>query len=525
VVTMPARRQHQIGYAESDQIGYAEANRRAWNYLARVHSSASAPWPEGTVDAYHAWVDEFGWLPWADISTVLLLCGAGGQQGPVFASLGMRVTIVDLSDQQLAIDRRVAARRGLEIETIRADAHDLSLLAGRNFDLVCQPVSTCYLPDPRRCYANVAQLLKPGGLYLSDHWNPAQIQLSMDQRWDGQAYRVAHPAGTGEPLRVTDPSTESGPDAMYFAHRLHDLLGGICDAGFVIERFAERGAADRAATPDSHEHLGAYLAPFYEVLARRVGVRDVISSGHRPARNGRADSRADGTTASSARTRQPALHPFDRRLLERRDLADRWHRQGFVLLRQAIVDQRLVARLERESRTQQPLAAESTWDSYALSDDETYISGGMNFHSAPPGRWLNWLHQHADLQTLLRKVTGVDGVAANSNIAYMYYNKSSYIDLHTDVPQCEATVLTAITGQVPPLVAYPRLRGLSPSQLLAVAKRSGGHPHGGVALPVPRGGLLIIDGRRLPHRRPALPPGTGPCGIAALCFAESSQAG
>src|SRR5919205_3843914 len=109
----------------------AEANRRAYDYLAHSNSSASSPWPQGTPAARRSWLDEFGWLPWEDLRSVLVLCGAGGQQAPAFASLGLQVTVVDISAEQLAIDRRIAARRGLDIECIRADVQDLSVLAGR----------------------------------------------------------------------------------------------------------------------------------------------------------------------------------------------------------------------------------------------------------------------------------------------------------------------------------------------------------------------------------------------------------
>jgi hypothetical protein len=102
----------------------------------------------------------------------------------------------------------------------------------------------------------------------------------------------------------------------------------------------------------------------------------------------------------------------------------------------------------------------------------------------------------------------------------MYYRKGSFIDVHTDVPECLVTLLTAVAGEVPPLIAYPRLRGLSPAELLATIQREGARPLGGVALPVPAGGLLAIDGRDLPHRRPLLR--AGPAGIAALCFARKT---
>ncbi len=471
------------------------ANRMAWNYLASVRSSASSPWPQGADTQLRAWLDEFGWLPFDELRSVLVLCGAGGQQAPAFAALGLQVTVLDISERQLAIDRRVAGRRGLEIECIRADVRDCSALAGRSFDLVYQPVSTCYLPDPRSCYRTAAAVLGPGGLYLSDHWNPTQMQLA-DPRWDGGAYRLAYPSGTGAPLCIEDPSTaDEGPDCRYFVHRLRDLIGGICDAGFVIERFAERGAVDANAEPGSHEHLAAYLAPFYEVLARR-----------RP-------------------TQRPHRSPVPPLLIvgrpeDRADLPGRWRRNGFVILRDVLESMRLVPALGGEAAANRSTAVESTWDHYALSDDRTYVSGRMQFTSAPPGPTLTRLHRSPQLLALVRAVTGRPRLVASDNVAYMYYDASSVIDVHTDVPGCEVTVLTSVIGRPPPVVAYPRLRDASPEGLLSVARRTCGCPPGGVLLEVPVGGVLILDGRRLPHRRPAVPAGAGPYGIAALCYVE-----
>ena len=118
---------------------YAEANRQAWNYLAKARSPSSIPWPTGELSERRAWVDEFGWLRWPRLRSVLVVCGAGGQQAPVFASLGLKVTLLDMSEEQLAVDRRVAAKRGLDIELIRADICDPDILPGRTFDLVYQP--------------------------------------------------------------------------------------------------------------------------------------------------------------------------------------------------------------------------------------------------------------------------------------------------------------------------------------------------------------------------------------------------
>jgi len=485
--------------AKTERIArsFVDQNRRAWDHLATFGSSASDPWDmPATTAELRSWVDELGWLPWSQLQTVLVLCGAGGQQAPTFARLGLTVTVADISAGQLAIDRRVAARFGVGIEAIRADVHDLSALAGRRFDLIYQPASTCYLADPRICYANVAGLLAPGGLYLSEHWNPAQIQLGAVDRWDGGAYRVIHASGTGEPLRITHPSLDGGPDCVYFAHRMKDLVGGICEAGFVIERFGERGLVDPEAEPDSPGHVGSYLPSFFQILARRT------AAGPRP-------------RVRRAQSSSPRLVRLPEQVSE---AAACFARRGYAVLPDVLDSGHLVPRLTREALSQREAEYETTSEHYGLGHDGTYVAGGMAFASSHPGPALRTLHRSEDLRELIYAVTGDPLLRASGNLSYMYYYPGSHIDVHTDVPNCHVTVLTSVIGQVPPLVAYPRLHGLRPRQLLAVARRTDGRPPGGVALELPLGGLLLIDGRRLPHRRPLVEPGEGPFGIAALCF-------
>ena len=70
------------------------------------------------------------WFP-ADLSGIDLLCLAsgGGQQGPVLAAAGARVTVLDNSPRQLDSDRAVAERDGLELRTVLGDMRDLGAFA------------------------------------------------------------------------------------------------------------------------------------------------------------------------------------------------------------------------------------------------------------------------------------------------------------------------------------------------------------------------------------------------------------
>jgi SAM-dependent methyltransferase len=246
---------------------YRSVNRAGWGKLNSRGGEYDQPYgPEQFAQARQL-LDPAGWLPWRRFHSVLCLAAGGGQQGPLFASLGYQVTVVDLSPDQLASDRDTAARHGLRLECVEADMQDLSTLSGRSFDLVYQAVSSLYVPDIRRCYGQVAAVTEPGSLYFSEHWNPVQMQLDTGERWDGGAYRVSLRPGTGPYPWPPGELTEA--TCWHYIHSMDDLLGGLCDAGFVIVRFGEQGQAEPVATPGTQEHLDGYLPAHFCILARR----------------------------------------------------------------------------------------------------------------------------------------------------------------------------------------------------------------------------------------------------------------
>ena len=250
---------------------YRDVNSRSWAHLVAEGEESTIPYGPAEFAYAYDWLDPESWLPWEEIRTVLCLAAGGGQQGPLFASLGLDVTVFDLSAAQLDTDRQIAESQGLALKCIEGDMLDLSELHGRDYDLVYQPISTLYVPNVRRLYREVAQVLRPRGYYWSEHWNPVQMQLADERPWDGEAYRVAYPQGTGEPLAWVLDGDPEAPDAVVswnYIHSLDTLVGGLCSAGFVILRFGERDSGDPDAEPGSDDHLGAYLPTFFSMLAR-----------------------------------------------------------------------------------------------------------------------------------------------------------------------------------------------------------------------------------------------------------------
>ena len=141
------------------------------------------------------------------------------------------------------------------------------LLPGE-FEIVIQPVSTCYVSDVRQVYREIARVTAPGGLYISQHKQPASLQA--DAVFNGRGYVVSERLGRAEPLAAAPADLgyrEAG--ALEFIHSWEDLAGGLCQSGFVIEDLIEPRHAKPGTPPGSFEHRSAYLPPFVTIKARR----------------------------------------------------------------------------------------------------------------------------------------------------------------------------------------------------------------------------------------------------------------
>jgi hypothetical protein len=251
---------------------YREINRVSWDYLAR--RGTERPCAQEDFAFARSLVDPEGWIPWNEVRTVLCLAGGGGQQGPLLAFLGLEVTVVDLSPRQLRLDRETARRYGVSLECVEADMCSLDRLRGRKFDLVYQPVSSCYVPDVRTMYRGLFQLLEPGGYYRVEHRNPLHLQLPQYGAWDGTGYRIVLSQTPNRPVRWQewDEKGEEKPTSQYYIHPLQALIGDLCDARFTIECFRERQLQDPSPEPGSPAHLAAYIPPFFTILSRRLPV-------------------------------------------------------------------------------------------------------------------------------------------------------------------------------------------------------------------------------------------------------------
>ncbi|MGQ0636667.1 MAG: class I SAM-dependent methyltransferase [Planctomycetaceae bacterium] len=246
-----------------------EINRVAWNRMAARGCRFSKVATDEECRQPLATVDGRGWLP-ASVAghDVLCLAAGGGWQSILYASAGARVTVVDLSPEMLSQDVREANRRGLAVRVLEGSMDDLSMLPEESFDIVHQPVSTCYVADILAVYREVARVLRDGGLYISQHKQPGSLQIVERDRNDRYVVGVRY--DHQGPLPPVGDDSYREPGAVEFLHRWENLVGGLVRSGLALEDLREPRRGDERAPPGHFGHRGLFIPPYVRMKARRI---------------------------------------------------------------------------------------------------------------------------------------------------------------------------------------------------------------------------------------------------------------
>ena len=161
---------------------------------------------------------------------LLCLASGGGQQGPVLAAAGARVTVFDNSPAQLGQDRTVAERDGLSIDTVEGDMCDLSAFDDGAFDLIFHPCSNLFSQEIRPMWREAHRVLRPGGTLLAGFANP--MLFCFDEELEAQGVLQVRHAVPYSSLTAEGVATAGEP--LIFGHSLEDQIGGQLEAGFIL---------------------------------------------------------------------------------------------------------------------------------------------------------------------------------------------------------------------------------------------------------------------------------------------------
>lgn len=183
-----------------------------------------------------------GWFPNSMQGLkVLCLAGGGGQQAPLLAAAGAEVTVVDMSEKQLAQDRFVAERDNLVIHTIKGDMSNLHFFEDEQFDLIVHPVSNVFVENILPVWKEAARVLKTNGTLISGFTNPVLYLFDDDKEQEG-VLDVQHSIPFSSVKQMGGRELEEYAkrnETLEFGHTLEDQIQGQINAGLLIAGFYE----------------------------------------------------------------------------------------------------------------------------------------------------------------------------------------------------------------------------------------------------------------------------------------------
>ena len=251
-----------------------EHNRKAWNAQARF----GIQWSESVRDfemeaARHGDIRLHlsptqpvpkAWLGSLQGARCLALAAGGGRQAPLLAAAGARVTLIDISEEQLTRDSNLAQRWHLDLDMHRCSADDLDFLQDASFDCIVLPLANCFFEDLTPVWRHCARLLVPGGRLLYAFINPLAWSFDFIKAQAG-IFELKYPVpysdekslGIEEFQRFVYPEVP-----MEFGHSLTDQMGELMRAGFVLADMFE----DHWQPLEALDH---YFSPLINVLALR----------------------------------------------------------------------------------------------------------------------------------------------------------------------------------------------------------------------------------------------------------------
>jgi SAM-dependent methyltransferase len=249
-------------------VNVVEYNRSAWDHEVATGNPWTVPVGPDVIAAARAgrwqvWLTENRpvpehWFPPLEGADVLCLASGGGQQGPVLAAAGARVTVFDNSPAQLDRDRLVAEREDLRLRLVQGDMADLSAFADGSFDLVFHPVSNLFAPDVRPVWREAYRVLRPGGVLLAGFLNPDLYIFDLDAADAGRlVVRHALPYADATHLTLDElDARRARLQPLEFSHSLADQIGGQLDAGFLLTAMYDDRHSDSAIA----RHMPTYFA-------------------------------------------------------------------------------------------------------------------------------------------------------------------------------------------------------------------------------------------------------------------------
>ncbi|MGB3764687.1 MAG: class I SAM-dependent methyltransferase [Ornithinimicrobium sp.] len=170
---------------------------------------------------------------------------------------GARVTGVDFSAASLSVARRLADDAGHDIRYVESDVMQAAAAVGGQADVVYTSVGTiCWLPDLSAWARNIAQLLRPGGVFYFRDSHP-MLHTVDDMGETPFTLRTRYFAsGRAQTFENTSTYTDGDPGAIRhtrnyeWPHPVSETVQALLDAGLRLRFIDEGRSLDWQALPE-----------------------------------------------------------------------------------------------------------------------------------------------------------------------------------------------------------------------------------------------------------------------------------
>jgi SAM-dependent methyltransferase len=223
-----------------------EHNKNSWDLNAKLNVVYSTPF--NTEVFQKAQRGEFklrlsphksipsDWLPELKNKNILLLAGAGGQQGPLLACLGAHVTVFDISAEQLRKDEAISQDFELSLTTVQGSMSDLSLLSDNGFDLIINPLSNCFVENLEPVWSECHRVLSSSGELIYSFLNPNVYLYDFEKKNRGEfVVKYSLPYSDLNSLNTQEKERYFAAECpLEFGHTLESQIGTLLNKGFCL---------------------------------------------------------------------------------------------------------------------------------------------------------------------------------------------------------------------------------------------------------------------------------------------------
>ena len=245
-------------------------NSKAWDGEVKRHNFWTLVASQDQIDAAAAGNPNLRVTPFKSVplnwikdlkgKDVLIACGGGGQQTPIMAAFGCKVTSLDISMAQIEQDNESLRKYNLNANTVCANILDMTF-EDSSFDSVIMPQAMNFIDDLDALYSQVLRVLRDKGSFIFGVANP--ILYMFDDRVQTRKLKVKYtlPFSDTTSLSVHELQRRIAKgDTVEFSHSLQSIIGDLLDHGFSMHGFFSDDSGSEPTDSFVHDSHLAVLA-------------------------------------------------------------------------------------------------------------------------------------------------------------------------------------------------------------------------------------------------------------------------